>query len=208
MGQTKQQTITDIDQHYQTQTPENDIYIRDVTYGDSKILYSGWDSVNYYEVTYPYNAQLLTLSGTGADYSDFNVGDIIRPVGQYEFPYRGVIKSISGADFEISSDYVYQIGDIVEAVNPTNSQVSTRYLVISSTGVVTGTVGSDPGYVSVGPNTNQTLTFPDLHSIQVMHLIMIFLLEQLLRSLHSPPTLLAAVILVHLTLLLLLDIKK
>ena len=89
------------------------------------------------------------------------MGDIIH-VGQYEFPYRGVIKSISGADFEISSDYVYQIGDIVEAVNPTNSQVSTRYLVISSTGVVTGTVGSDPGYVSVGPNTNQTLTLDHL----------------------------------------------
>ena len=157
---TKQHSVSNLEQIYPTQTPENDIYIRDVTYGDSKILYSGWDSNNYYEVTYPYNAQLLTLSGTGADYSDFNVGDIIRPVGQYEFPYRGVIKSISGADFEISSDYVYQIGDIVEAVNPTNSQVSTRYLAISETGVVTGTIGSDPGYVPVGPDTNQTLTFP------------------------------------------------
>ena len=75
---------------------------------------------------------------------------IIRPVGQYEFPYRGVIKSISGADFEISSDYVYQIGDIVEAVNPTNSQVSTRYLVMDIKEPSRGTVGSDPGYVSVG----------------------------------------------------------
>ena len=60
----------------------------------------------------------------------------------------------------VESEYIYQAGDKVEAVYPTNSSVSTRYLVIDSTGAVTGTVGSDPGYVSVGPDTNQTLTFP------------------------------------------------
>ena len=131
-----------------------------VHYGDSKIIYTGYNNSYYFEQAYPYNKQTLTLSGTGADYSDFNVGDSIRPAGQYDLTYRGVINSISGADFEISSDYVYQTGDIVEAVNPTNSQVSTRYLVIDATGNVSGTVASDPGYVSVGPSTSQTLTFP------------------------------------------------
>ena len=134
--------------------------LKDVTYGDSKIIYYGYNNSYFFEQVYPYNAQTLTLSGTGGDYSDFNVGDAIRPAGQYDLSYRGVIQSISGADFEISSDYVYQTGDIVEAVNPTNSQVSTRYLVIDASGAVTGTVASDPGYVSVGPNTSQTLTFP------------------------------------------------
>ena len=63
-------------------------------------------------------------------------------------------------DIQVESDYIYQAGDKIEAVYPTNSSVSTRYLVIDATGAVSGTVGSDPGYVSVGPDTSQTLTFP------------------------------------------------
>ena len=132
------------------------------TFGDSKIVYYGKDnSGNFWEYSFPYNKQTLTLSGTGADYSDFNVGDAIRPVGQYDTTYQGRINSISGTTIDISSDgYIYQAGDVVEAVNPTNSETATRYLVIDSTGAVSGTVGSDPGYASVGPGINQTLTFP------------------------------------------------
>ena len=132
------------------------------TFGDSKIVYYGKDnSGSFWEYSFPYNKQTLTLSGTGADYSDFNVGDSIRPVGQYGITYQGSINSISGTTIDISSDgYIYQAGDVVEAVNPTNSQTATRYLVIDATGAVSGTVGSDPGYASVGPNINQTLTFP------------------------------------------------
>ena len=35
-------------------------------------------------------------------------------------------------------------------------------LIIDATGAVSGTVGSDPGYVEIGPNTSKTLkaTFP------------------------------------------------
>ena len=138
----------------------DDLYPKLMTTGDSKIIYFAENSSSFVEHAYPYNEQTLTLSGTGADYSDFNVGDAIRPLGQYHISYVGNIVSISGNDIEVSSEYVYQVGDVIEAVNPTNSAVSSRYLVIDSTGAVTGTVGSDPGYVSVGPDTNQTLTFP------------------------------------------------
>ena len=138
----------------------NDLYPRLMTTGDSKIIYFAESSDYFVEHVYPYNEQTITLSGTGADYSDFNVGDAIRPVGQYHVSYSGIIVSISGHDIQVSSEYIYQVGDVIEAVNPTNSAVSSRYLVINSTGAVTGTVGSDPGYVSVGPDTNQTLTFP------------------------------------------------
>ena len=51
-------------------------------------------------------------------------------------------------------------GDILESIYATSSSVSSRYLVIDASGAVSGTVGSDPGFVSVGPDTNQTLTFP------------------------------------------------
>ena len=88
------------------------------------------------------------------------MNDTIRPAGQYGAAYEGIIKSISGTSIEVSSDYIYQAGDVVEAKFPTSSSVSTRYLVIDATGAVSGTVGSDPGYVSVGPDTSQTLTFP------------------------------------------------
>ena len=119
------------------------------TFGDSKIVYYGESSGYFDEYSFPYNKQTLTLSGTGADYSDFNVGDSIRPVGQYGITYHGNINSISGTTIDISSDYIYQTGDIVEAVNPTNSQTATRYLVIDATGAVSGTVGAAPGYVTV-----------------------------------------------------------
>ena len=122
----------------------------------------GWVSGlnGHWEYYNPYDAQVLTLSGTGADYSQFNVGDGIRPAGSTDPDERGVITNISGTNITITSSYVYQNGDIVEALAPTSSAVSTRFLVIDATGAVSGTVSSDPGYVSVGPNTSQTLTFP------------------------------------------------
>ena len=117
-------------------------------------------SSQFKEVWYPYNTQTLTLSGTGADYASFNVNDVVRPAGSTDPLETGVITSISGTSIEINSTYRYQVGDILESTFASNSQISTRYLVISATGAVTGTVGSDPGYVPVGPDTNQTLTFP------------------------------------------------
>ena len=138
----------------------SDLYPRLMATGDSKIIYFAENSNSFVEHSYPYNEQTLTLSGTGEDYTDFNVGDAIRPLGQYDISYTGNIVSISGTEIEVSSEYIYQAGDVIEAVNPTNSAVSSRYLVIDSTGAITGTVGSDPGYVGVGPNTNNTLTFP------------------------------------------------
>ena len=134
----------------------------DFIYGGGQAGWVGEDynTDRYYEVYFPFNRQTLTLSGTGADFSEFNVGDPVRPAGSSDLGELGTIVSISGSTMVIASDYIYQAGDLVEAVYPTNSAVSTRYLVIEASGNVTGTVGSDPGYVNVGPNTSQTLTFP------------------------------------------------
>ena len=117
-------------------------------------------SSQFKEAWYPYNTQTLTLSGTGADYASINVNDVVRPAGSTDPMDTGVITSISGTTIEINSTYRYQVGDVVESTFASNSEVSSRYLVIDSAGTVTGTVGSDPGYVSIGPNTNKTLTFP------------------------------------------------
>ena len=126
----------------------------------NKLIWWGYDNNKFHEYSYPYNEQTVTLSGTAGDYADFNVGDSIRPAGSSISSERGSIASISGTSIAVKSDYVYQTGDVIEAVHPTGTSVSSRYLVIDATGSVTSTVGSDPGYVSIGPNTSKTLTFP------------------------------------------------
>ena len=134
----------------------------DFIYGGGQAAWVGVDSNTgrYYEVYFPFNKQTLTLSGTGADYSEFNVGDPIRPAGSTDPGEVGTITSISGTTIGIASDYIYQVGDSIEALYPTSSAVSTRYLIIEASGNITGTVGADPGFVNVGPDVNQTLTFP------------------------------------------------
>ena len=109
---------------------------------------------------FDWNVQTLTLAGTGEDYASFNVGDAIRPVGSTDDLEIGYIRSISGTSIGVTGGHVYSAGEQFEGINATSSGESSRYLVIDATGAVSGTVGSDPGYVNVGPNTSQTLTFP------------------------------------------------
>ena len=125
--------------------------------GDKLMFTDYWSQTLRY---FDWNVQTITLSGTGEDYASFNVGDSVRPAGSSDPNKIGVISSISGTSIGVTSGYVYQAGDVIEAINPSGSAVASRYLVIDATGAVSGTVGSDPGYVSIGPNTNKTLTFP------------------------------------------------
>lgn len=113
-----------------------------------------------YLKAWPWGTQTVTLSGQGADYSSLNVNDTIHPQNNYDANAYGRITAISGNNITIDSGYIYQAGDVIEGFNPISSGVSTRFLVIDATGAVSGTVGADPGYVNVGPNTSQTLTFP------------------------------------------------
>ncbi len=124
------------------------------------IVFERTSGGSFYEKWYAYNKQTLTVSGTGEDYSAFSVYDVVRPAGSTAQADTGVITNISGTSLEVNSAYRYQVGDVIESTFASNSEVSTRYLVITATGDVTGTVGSDPGFVNVGPDVNQTLTFP------------------------------------------------
>tara|TARA_B100000035_G_scaffold173790_1_gene148287 strand:- start:580 stop:2679 length:2100 start_codon:yes stop_codon:yes gene_type:complete len=132
-------------------------------YGDGKVIFIGQGYSGGSKLAcdqYPYSQQTVTLQGTGADYSQFNVGDAIRLSGSTEYEKEGEITSISGTEIGLNSPYTYQAGDVIEAKYPTSSGESTRYLIINASGAVTGTIGSDPGYVEVGPDISQTLTFP------------------------------------------------
>ena len=133
-------------------------------FGDGKVVFVDQGDDNGYNRMgadiYPYSEQTVTLQGTGEGYSEFNVGDLIRKAGTTGFEYEGQITSISGSDIGLNSPYIYQAGDVIEGKYPTSSGIASRYLIIESTGAVTGTIGSDPGYVSIGPNTSKPLTFP------------------------------------------------
>lgn len=113
-----------------------------------------------YLKAWPWGGQTVTLEGQGADYSSLNVNDTVHPLNNYDANAYGRISAISGNNITIDSGYIYQVGDVIEGFNAISSGVTSRYLVIDATGAVSGTVGSDPGYVEIGPNTSKTLTFP------------------------------------------------
>jgi hypothetical protein len=121
-----------------------------------KLVFGNSAALKYFD----WNVQTLTIAGTGEDYALFNVGDAIRPVGSIDDLDIGIISSISGTSIGVTGGHVYSAGEQFEGINAVSSGVSSRYLVIEASGNVTGTVGSDPGYVNVGPDVNQTLTFP------------------------------------------------
>ena len=104
--------------------------------------------------------QSITVTSTGGDYSQFNVGDLIKPSTSYDSQDQGTIEAISGTTFTVDSQYLYQVGDVIEAINTTGTATSTRFLVVNVTGAVTGTQSSDPGYTQLGPGTTQQITFP------------------------------------------------
>ena len=85
---------------------------------------------------------------------------MIRPSHLAGQEYTGLLTEKSGVTFKVISDYIYKEGDIIEGVFHHTVELSSRYLKINTQGVVTGTSTVDPGFVDVGPSTNQTLTFP------------------------------------------------
>jgi hypothetical protein len=106
------------------------------------------------------NTQTVTVSSTGGDYNEFNVGDLVKPQGSTDSGDVGKIESISGTSIGLDSQYLYQVGDVIEAINSTGTATATRYLVISGTGAISTHQASDPGYVTLNAGTSQTITFP------------------------------------------------
>ena len=120
-------------------------------------------SVNTHSATINWskvNTQTVTVSSTGGDYSDFNVGDLLKPQGSSDANEVGKIESISGTSIGLDSQYLYQAGDVIEATNATGTATATRFLVISATGAISTPQASDPGFVTLNAGTSQTITFP------------------------------------------------
>ena len=124
--------------------------------GSSNGTNRGWGfstrQINQVVVTFASNNQL----------SNINVGDFMRISGETnpaEYAYvAGVNASSNQLTLNINSNPT--AGDTLETLASTGSSSATKYLVISSTGNVTGYQGADPGFVEISPGTAIDLTFP------------------------------------------------
>ena len=136
---------------------------RHIMYGNNKVLVHNTIRSDTNTPSFKYaklRTQSITVESTGGDYSQFNVGDLIKPSNSNDAEDQGVIESISGTTFGVDSQYLYKVGDVIEAINTTGTAVSTRFLIIDVTGSVTSTQGSDPGFTQLGPGSTQQITFP------------------------------------------------
>ena len=104
--------------------------------------------------------QVVTLTGNGEDYNDINVGDYIRPDGDYNNAHIARITEINGLDITIQGSYIFKPGDVIVVLYSLSAGESTRYLKINSIRQVVGLLESDPGFVEYGPADTQVLDFP------------------------------------------------
>lgn len=106
--------------------------------------------------------QVVTLEGTDADYADFHVGDLVQPGGANNKPYNyNKVTDISGNKFTLEGEYLYKVGEILVAMSPTGTGLTSRYLKINSVRQIVGVMSGDPGFVEFGPSDDQVLEFPD-----------------------------------------------
>ena len=117
----------------------------------------------YYYVT-SIRSQTVTVTD-GADLSLLNVGDVVKKPGATNPMLFAKIGSITSngngtTDIVVNGFDDFATGDFVEATASTGNATSTRFLVINSSGAVTTTQSSDPGFTQLGPGTSQQISFP------------------------------------------------
>ena len=132
-------------------------------YGFGKYLIGGYTPGSAYAsnlwVSNQFVSQTVTLNST-TGLSSFNVGDSIRLEGQTDGYYYGHITNISGTSVTIRSSYEFQFGDVIEGLASTGNASSSKYIVMNTQGNVSALTSTDPGFVSFGPGTSHSITFP------------------------------------------------
>ena len=113
---------------------------------------------------YDLGYQDLTVTD-GADLAELNVGDVVKITGVTDPNLYSKIRAITDNGngthiIRIGGGPDAVVGDTIEAIAPTGTATSTRYLVIDATGTVTTHQASDPGFTQLGPGLTQQITFP------------------------------------------------
>ena len=128
----------------------------DAYMGSSTTSNRGWRistrQINQVVVTFASNSQL----------SNINVGDFMRVSGETDIREYAYVAGVNASSNQLTLNMNTNptAGQTLETLASTGSSSATKYLVISSTGNVTGYQGSDPGFVEISPGTNIDLTFP------------------------------------------------
>ena len=128
----------------------------DAYMGSSTTSSRGWRistrQINQVVVTFASNSQL----------SNINVGDFMRVSGETDLREYAYVAGVNASSNQLTLNMNTNptAGQTLETLASTGSSSATKYLVISSTGNVTGYQGSDPGFVEISPGTNIDLTFP------------------------------------------------
>ena len=94
--------------------------------------------------------------------AQFVEGDAIKVDGDTDTANIGIIHIINSDRKSMSIKMSREVvaGDILIATNQTGTAVSSLFLVIDATGGISNMQSSDPGFVTLGPGTSQSITFP------------------------------------------------
>ena len=103
-------------------------------------------------------SQTLTLDAS----TEVQYGVLYFPVNGPKNLASAIMMRSSGTQSTVSvgASYEVQPNTVYESKTSTGSNTVSRFMVISSSGLVENTSSSDPGFVQIGPGTDIDLTFP------------------------------------------------
>ena len=137
--------------------------------GGSRLRALGWDFyMGNYDNNWGYSFhsrqinQVVVTFASNSQLANINVGDFMRVNGETDIKEYGLVTNVntSSSTITLNMNTNPTAGQTMETLASTGSSSATKYLVISSTGNITGYQGSDPGFVEISPGTNIDLTFP------------------------------------------------
>ena len=137
--------------------------------GGSRLRAFGWDMYfNNYNNSWGHAFQVRQFNqvtvtfASNSQLSNINPGDYMRVNGETDIREYAYVYSVNTSSNQLTLNMNTNptAGQTMETLASTGSSSATKYLVISSTGNITGYQGSDPGFVEISPGTNIDLTFP------------------------------------------------
>lgn len=122
-------------------------------------LYSAPRGLFFWETSLEKDTLTLNSNDNLNVFGGINVGDGVRGSGSGV----SIVSAINTGtpSITVGGDGTFNTSEVVTGTAPLgSSQESTRYLTIDQSGNVSDIVTSDPGFVSYGPGTEVTLSFP------------------------------------------------
>ena len=136
--------------------------ILNMRYSDAPVINSTYTG-NTQKVGYSLG-NTITQTVQFAAPADCQYGVPYYPVGEFKNMASVIVMRSSGltSSATVSSAYEIPAGTVYESKTSTGVNSVSKFMVISSTGLVENQTSSDPGFVTIGPGTDIDLTFPSV----------------------------------------------